>query len=361
MTGRGIDQILPCPVNAELHEPYVRSALDYVRIAEARNGPIPRAVPPAYIWGDALDVLQAMQPDARIVNLETAVTTSDAWIPKGINYRMHPANVACLTAAQLDCCVLANSHVLDWGEEGLLETLATLHAAGFRTAGAGIDAESAYAPAVLERCAAARVLVFGLGVATSGIPSDWAAGESKPGVAFLPRVDLRSAEQFAARVHKAKRRNDIVIVSIHWGGNWGYGVSAQEIDFAHALIDLQAADIVHGHSSHHPKAMAVYRNRLILWGCGDLINDYEGISGHEAFRPDLGLMYFVTLDDSGELAEVEMVATQMKNFRLTLAPAADSQWLCRVLSRECDRFGTTLTMGLDARMRLCRPDRPEDA
>src|SRR5690606_13786459 len=107
----------------------------------------------------------------------------------------------------------------------------------------------------------------------------------------------------------------------------------------------------------HPKAMAVYRNRLILWGCGDLINDYEGISGHEAFRPDLGLMYFVTLDDSGELAEVEMVATQMKNFRLTLAPAADSQWLCRVLSRECDRFGTTLTMGLDARMRLCRPDR----
>ena len=74
MTGRGIDQILPRPADAQLHEPYVRSALDYVRIAEALNGPIPRAVPPTYIWGQAPDVLREMQSDVRVVNRETAVT-----------------------------------------------------------------------------------------------------------------------------------------------------------------------------------------------------------------------------------------------------------------------------------------------
>src|SRR5687768_10922694 len=85
MTGRGIDQILPQPCAPHLYESYVRSALGYVELAERVSGPIPRPVPFAYIWGDALEVLERMQPDVRIVNLETAVTTSeDAWPRKGI-------------------------------------------------------------------------------------------------------------------------------------------------------------------------------------------------------------------------------------------------------------------------------------
>ena len=111
--------------------------LIYVALAEQANGPIPRRVDPAYIWGDALAELEREAPRARIVNLETAVTTSSERAPKGINYRMNPANAACLAAARLDCCVLANNHVLDWGPAGLLETLDTLHALGSRTAGAG--------------------------------------------------------------------------------------------------------------------------------------------------------------------------------------------------------------------------------
>ncbi|MGZ5231534.1 MAG: CapA family protein, partial [Burkholderiales bacterium] len=149
MTGRGIDQILAHPCNPVIHEPYARSALEYVELGEAVNGPIPRAVAPDYIWGDALPVLEHAKVDARIINLETAVTRNEAWLPKGINYRMHPANVACLALARLDCCVLANNHVLDWGAQGLIETLDCLHAAGLRTAGAGLDRESAEAPAIV--------------------------------------------------------------------------------------------------------------------------------------------------------------------------------------------------------------------
>ena len=105
MTGRGIDQILASPSEPQMHESYMESALDYVMLAEHASGPIPRAVAPSYIWGDALAEFERFRPDRRIINLETAVTRSGDWLPKGINYRMNPANVACLTAASIDCCV----------------------------------------------------------------------------------------------------------------------------------------------------------------------------------------------------------------------------------------------------------------
>ena len=124
MIGRGIDQILPQPCDPILHEDYVPSAIDYVQLAEAANGPIPRGVDPAYIWGAALDEFARMRPDARIINLETSITRNEDYASKGINYRISPENAACLKAAAIDCCVLGNNHVLDWGRRGLLDTLA---------------------------------------------------------------------------------------------------------------------------------------------------------------------------------------------------------------------------------------------
>src|SRR5512141_3177419 len=96
MIGRGIDQVLPHPCHPILHESYVHSASDYVRLAEEANGPIPRPVAPCYIWGTALDELDRRQPDARIINLETAITRSEDFAPKGINYRVSPENADCL-------------------------------------------------------------------------------------------------------------------------------------------------------------------------------------------------------------------------------------------------------------------------
>jgi poly-gamma-glutamate synthesis protein (capsule biosynthesis protein) len=95
MTGRGIDQILPHPGDPAIHEHHVTSAIGYVKLAENKNGPIPRRAAPSYIWGDALAEMERVQPQARIINSETAITRSEDWLDKGINYRMHPDNVAC--------------------------------------------------------------------------------------------------------------------------------------------------------------------------------------------------------------------------------------------------------------------------
>ena len=81
---------------------------------------------------------------------------------------------------------------------------------------------------------------------------------------------------------------DVIVASIHWGGNWGYRTRDEEIRFAHQLIEHGIA-VVHGHSSHHVKTAEIHSDRLVLYGCGDFVNDYEGISGYEVFRSDLRL------------------------------------------------------------------------
>ncbi|QYY34269.1 CapA family protein (plasmid) [Cupriavidus pinatubonensis] len=342
MTGRGIDQILPSPGQPGLHESFVRSALDYVELAERRSGAIARPVPPGYIWGEALSELERHQPDVGIVNLETAVTSSDdAWPGKAVHYRMHPANVICLGAAGVDCAVLANNHVLDWGRAGLAQTLASLRAAGIAVAGAGRDSREAALPAVLPVPHGGRILVFAFAMTSAGTPSNWEATGNRSGVALLHDCSAASVERLRDRISVERRSGDVVVMSIHWGPNWGYEVDAERRRFARALIDQASVDVVHGHSSHHPMAIELHGGKPILYGCGDFINDYEGISGYETYRPDLALMYFVTLDPTGGgPVQLRLVALMRKQFRLGYAPESDLDWLLAMLRREGRSSGT---------------------
>jgi poly-gamma-glutamate capsule biosynthesis protein CapA/YwtB (metallophosphatase superfamily) len=353
MSGRGIDQVLPHPGDPALHERYMTSARDYVALAERANGAFPRPVDFAYVWGNALGEWARMRPDVRIVNLETAVTTRNDWQrEKGIHYRMNPANMPCLTTAGIDCCVLANNHVLDWGYAGLAETLDTLHRASVCTAGAGRDRAEAAAPALLTT-AKGRVLVFSMGTPSSGIPSDWAATPGEPGVNLLSDFSDATLRLIAAQVKAVKRLRDVVVASIHWGDNWGYAVPTAHQSFSHGLIDQCGVDVVHGHSSHHPLGIEVYRERPILYGCGDFLNDYEGIGGHEAYRADLSLMYFLDVDPtSGRLLRLRMIPMQIRRFRLNHASAEDARWLREVLEREGRRLGSAVEAGADGSLEL---------
>lgn len=354
MTGRGIDQVLPHPVDPVIYEPYMRSAYGYVELAEQKNGLIPKPVDNSYIWGDALTVLEAIKPDLRIINLETSITKSDGhWPGKGINYRMHPGNIGCLTTARLDCCVLANNHVLDWGHGGLAETLAVLKQAGIKGAGAGIDRQQSQAPAVLAIPGKGRVLIFAYCSGTSGVPSNWAATDERPGVNLLPDLSDQTVLRIKKDVAAIKEPGDLVLVSLHWGGNWGYAISHLESQFAHKLIDDAGVDVIYGHSSHHAKGIEVYQGRLILYGCGDFLNDYEGIEGYEQYRGDLSLMYFPTFEPStGRLVSMRMVPMQIRRFQTVLAKPDDSQWLMRILSREGEQFGTRLLPARDGFLAL---------
>jgi poly-gamma-glutamate synthesis protein (capsule biosynthesis protein) len=346
MTGRGIDQVLPHPSAPALYEAYIRSAVGYVRIAERANGRIPKPVSFDYVWGDALEALRETAPDARIVNLETAVTRSDDyWRGKGINYRMHPHNLACLSAANIDCCALANNHVLDWGYAGLSETLASLRQAGIKTSGAGQDLAEAMNAATLDIGGQRRVIVLSFGSPTSGIPPAWSATDDSAGVWLLNDFSKQTVAGIARQARSVKRAGDVLVASIHWGGNWGYHIPREQRRFAHALIDEAGVDLVHGHSSHHPKGIEVYRDRLILYGCGDFLNDYEGIRNHENFRGDLTLMYLPKLDPrDGRLLSLHLQPMQIRRFSLHYASQRDTQWLAHVLDSEGKKLGTRIDL-----------------
>jgi poly-gamma-glutamate synthesis protein (capsule biosynthesis protein) len=349
MTGRGIDQVLPHPSDPRLYEPQVHSARTYVELAEQAHGPIHAPVPFSYTWGDALAELDRQAPDLRLINLETSITTSpEYWKNKAIHYRMHPANIPCLTAARIDYCSLANNHVLDWGYAGLAETMVALRSAHINYAGAGHNRHEAAAPAVLAVQGKGRVVVFAYGVQTSGIPPAWAASADRPGVNLLPALSDETVRRIKENVDAVKQTGDIVVASIHWGRNWGYPIPPAQRQFAHALIDEAGIDIVHGHSAHHVKGIEVYKGKLILYGCGDLLTDYEGIGGHEEFRGDLALMYFVSVEPShGTLVRLSMTPMQMQRFRLTRASDTDGLWLRDVLNREGRSFGTRVEIDRD--------------
>jgi poly-gamma-glutamate capsule biosynthesis protein CapA/YwtB (metallophosphatase superfamily) len=353
MTGRGIDQALPHPVSPNLFEPYVRDARGYVALAEKANGLIPRPLSFDYIWGDALRELERAEVDLRIANLETSITAAETpWPEKGIHYRMHPQNTGCLTAAQISGCALANNHVLDWGYDGLSETLKTLDAAGIAHAGAGNDYEEAMQPAVLNTPGNGRLLLFSFGSRTSGIPQDWRATSISPGVNLLDDLSEITAERVAEQMRTHQQPGDLIVASIHWGSNWGYEISREQIVFAHRLIEEGVA-IVHGHSSHHVKAIEVFKERLILYGCGDFIADYEGISGYEAFRGDLALMYLIELDSrKGELIGVRLVPMQMRRFRLERPSTGDAEWLCDRLNQLGKQFATQTRLDNDDSLTL---------
>ncbi|MPY65021.1 CapA family protein [Streptomyces spongiae] len=354
MLGRGVDQILAHPGDPALREDYVRDAREYVRLAEAANGPIPAPVDPSWPWGEALGVLREAAPDVRIVNLETSVTRRDAFAyGKSVHYRMHPENLPALAVARPDVCVLANNHVLDFGRPGLTETLDSLARAGLRVVGAGRDTDEAYTPAAVPVADGGRVLVFALGARCSGVPPDWAATADVPGVAYVPDLSAATADAVVRHVGRAKRPGDVAVVSVHWGSNWGYRVPREQLRFGRALVD-GGVDIVHGHSSHHPRRVEVYRDRLILHGCGDFIDDYEGIAGYEEYRDDLRLVHLVSVAaDTGRLTGLRMVPLRARRMRLEPAPDADRAWLRATLDRISD--GVRIALAPDNTLALAHP------
>ncbi len=349
MIGRGIDQILRHPADPVISEPYVKSATGYVTLAERASGPIPRGVEDQYVWGDVITELDRAAPDVRIINLETALTArGKPWPSRGISYRMHTENIGVLNAARIDVCSLANNHVLDWSYEGLEDTLDALDHAGILVVGAGLDRPIAEASAVIS-VNGSRVLVLGVGSATSGIPATWKATADRAGIAFLPELSLKAADVVASRA-AGRRPDDLVVVSIHWGPNWGHHVPAAQTRFAHRLIHA-GVDIVHGHSSHHAKAIEVYRNRPILYGCGDLINDYEGIGGYEKYRGDLGLTYVVTMGSHG-LETLEMTPMRMRGFRAERVTGPEVEWLASTLDCHSRMFETGIRVTDDERLEV---------
>lgn len=360
MTGQGIAPLLP-PTGARTRRS-MRSALDYVHHAGSRPPParedpghadsLPRPVCFDYPWGDALSLLRRAAPDLRLANLEASITTRGTPAAPPIHARLSPQQLPALAALGVQGVVLAGPHALDWGPSGLHDTLHSLREAGIAGVGAGLDREQAAQEGQWLLPGRGRLRLLAYGHASCGLTAAAAAGEGRPGINWLRDLDAGAVAEIAARVAAQRREGDLVVVSLHWGAQWGYEVTAEQRRFAHALVDTAGVDLVWGQASRHPRPIEVYRGRLILYGVGTFLKDAGWAVGHEHLRPELAALYLPRLAADGSLRELCLWPVHVHLFRLRRACASETLWLARALGSACHPHGSALVPHGDGSLRL---------
>jgi poly-gamma-glutamate synthesis protein (capsule biosynthesis protein) len=226
--------------------------------------------PPEYPWGDTLPILHSA--DWRLCNLECVISDRGTpWFayPKAFHFRSAAKNIAVLQTARINAVSLANNHVLDYGYDAMFQMLEILDQAGIAHSGAGANLEGASRLATAEVCGRKLGLL-----AFSDNEPGWEATADQPGMFYVP-VDLHDsrANFLLEIVREQRKRVDLLIVSAHWGSNWGYVPPEEHVGFAHALIDA-GAGLVFGHSSHVFRGIEFYKGYPILYGAGDFVDDY---------------------------------------------------------------------------------------
>lgn len=361
---RGIDNVMPKPTLGTLREGACSHAAEYVVLAERRAGAhIDRThVTARSLIGDLPKIMRDRRPIAHgIINLETAITRCDDFLPKAVNYRASEENVSMLLdELSMECinvACIANNHVFDFGARGFVDTLnasrrMTEESGGrFLFVGGGRTHADASAPVLVGEYNT-RTAVFALAFQNSGTPLSWSADKTSSGMG-IAMGDFRDCvpTRTLLEITRAKASGALVIVSIHFGSNWGWDIDPENITAAHALIDA-GADIVHGHSSHHPRVSELYKNKLILYGCGEMFNDYEGIGDHPGFPAshflgDLRFTYFVDVDwRTGDFLRMFVHPMEQKLFRLCEGEASHAKRFKDALASQYARRG--LRVEIDA-------------
>jgi poly-gamma-glutamate synthesis protein (capsule biosynthesis protein) len=194
--------------------------------------------------------------DLAIANLEAPFTErGEAVKDKPFTFRVPPKHAVGLKESGFDVLHLANNHILDFGPDGLFDTIATLDSLSLAYVGAGENIAAAFAPAILEREGLdGKKLRLGFLGFSMTHPEEFYAGKNKPGTAFP------FYERYVAALDSLAPKVDIMVVSFHWGAEKMVTPKAYQIETAHLAID-RGADIVLGHHPHVLQGVELYRPR----------------------------------------------------------------------------------------------------
>lgn len=338
MLGRAVDQIFEFKNKPQIYESYYKDARCYIPKTMLKN--IQKSnydkkcnisnivLPYEYIWGDLLKSNLFIKSKLRIINLETSITTSTSPQDKSVLYKMHPKNINAIKVANIDYCSMANNHVLDWKNNGLIETIDTLNNNNLGYGGIGKNINDARKPYMYD-----NIMIFSMATPYSGTFKHWKATENEAGVNVIDITNKMQVDEYIKYIKTKSNKKYMSIVSVHWGGNWGYNVSDSQIAFAHRLIDDAGVGVVHGHSSHHFKKIEVYKNKLIMYGCGDMINDYETIKNdsHKKYMSDVNLAYYPYFDKNYNMVKLLIKPYTIKNMRLVKITNKDK--LTKIINR----------------------------
>jgi poly-gamma-glutamate capsule biosynthesis protein CapA/YwtB (metallophosphatase superfamily) len=211
-----------------------------------------------YLFDGVRTILQSV--DAVVLNLEAPISTRGIAVNgKTYTFRAHPRAAVAMAGEGVRAVWLANNHIMDFGVEGLSDTLGHLDAAGIVHAGAGMNVREAAAPAVLSlEGRNISLLSF-----SNTFPDSYWARENRPGTFFgAPRPVGRAV----ARALESD--GGPVVASFHWGAELMTQPKEYQVDLARKAIDSGAALVV-GHHPHVPQPIGIYEGVPILYSLGN--------------------------------------------------------------------------------------------
>jgi poly-gamma-glutamate capsule biosynthesis protein CapA/YwtB (metallophosphatase superfamily) len=203
--------------------------------------------------------------DIAVVNLETAVTDGGSPTAKEFTFRAPSTAFAALRGAGVDVASMANNHGLDYGVEGLRDSLAAAKRYRFPVIGIGLDDAQAYRP-FRRTVNGQRIAVIGATqVLDDELISAWTAGPGKPGLA-----SAKDVPRLLRAVRAARKTSDTVVVFLHWGVELEQCPSADQRRLAKQLV-VAGADVVVGGHAHRVQGAGRMGGALVGYGLGNFV------------------------------------------------------------------------------------------
>jgi Bacterial capsule synthesis protein PGA_cap len=239
--------------------PVLLAAVGDVNLGDG-PGELIAACGPRYPWTGTANVLRSA--DLAFGNLECAVSTRGAPVPKQFNFRGNPAALGAMAGfAGFDVLNLANNHTGDYGTQALLDTVSNVRRFGMKAVGAGGSLASAAEPRVIER--------LGLRIAFVGfsniLPAEFYAGPNKAG------TQPATPELIAGGVGRARRRADIVVATFHWGVERSTVEDLRQVAFAQTALAAGAHAVIGAHPHVLQPIRRVGPRRLVAYSLGNFV------------------------------------------------------------------------------------------
>lgn len=336
-----------------------------------------------YVWGDTIDIIK--RADFSLINLECPVSSKGKeWNKtfKVFHFRANLDAIQVLNSASIDYVSLANNHILDYDIEGLLDTLDILDKNNISHSGAGRNLKEAVKPAIIEKKLKPKpsnnhdsyynvdneevnnndsknTIRIGLISLTDNEP-EWEAKYDLPGINYIPTTLDPDTYYYRLQnyIENTKKQSDLVIVSSHVGPHFRETPSMKYVNFAHKIIDF-GADIYWGHSNHMPQGIELYKhndnNKIILYDCGDFIDDYAIDSNYRNDLSFIFLLHFL-MDKNYKLSNnnsnngnillknsmIELIPTKISNFMVNTIPVDDNDadLIIKRMAKRCSSLGT---------------------
>ena len=334
----------------------------------------------SYVWGDTIDIIKGS--DFSLINLECSISLrGKEWNKtfKVFHFRAHPDAINVLTSAAIDYVALANNHTLDYDVEALLDTVNLLSKNNISYSGAGKNIEEAMEPAFIKKKLKLKsskmnstynydyeannnsknTITIGVISLTDNEPQ-WEAKWNSAGINYIP-ITLDSKKYYYRLkncIEKVRKQSDLVIVSSHVGPHFREKPSEKYVNFAHTILEF-GADIYWGHSNHMPQGIELYKhndnNKIILYDCGDFIDDYAIDSNYRNDLSFIFLLHFL-MDKNYKLSNnnsnngnillqnsmIELIPTKISNFMVNTIPVDDNDadLIIKRMAKRCSFLGT---------------------